>query len=261
MGLARLFYAKNLSRQCNRGQRPRPRRYKSFPRRRPFFFEPLEPRLLLSADQTILGLVVDPSPSLAPVASPPVVVSLNSTGLDPAVNIPTTLSGAPGGTVTVPVSIDNAAGLESADLQIAYDSAKLDLLAVRAGTVTGGATLLTSPIDPTTAAGALTVGLALTTPHGPGSGSLLEMDLRIKPNAPGGPTSLDLKSVSLNEGGLVVTPTPVAGLDQTDGVITILSGNSPPVAANGAFTVAEDQVLNVAAPAFWRTTPTPMRIR
>jgi VCBS repeat-containing protein len=40
----------------------------------------------------------------------------------------------------------------------------------------------------------------------------------------------------------------VVGPDQTDGLITILSGNTPPVAANDTFGVNEDQVLNVPAP-------------
>jgi hypothetical protein len=66
-----------------------------------------------------------------------------------------------------------------------------------------------------------------------GGGSLLEVDYRIKPTAAVGPVLIDLRQVSLNEGGLVLTPTLVAGPDPTDGVITIVS--APGAATLGLF--------------------------
>lgn len=48
MSLAKLFYAKNRTRQGDRAQASRQRRHKRLPGRRPMLFEPLEPRLLLS---------------------------------------------------------------------------------------------------------------------------------------------------------------------------------------------------------------------
>jgi hypothetical protein len=143
-------------------------------------------------------------------------------GLDPLVNIPTTLSATAGSTVTVPVNIDNADGLELVDLQIGYDPAVIDVLGVRAGTVTSGAMLVTNPTDPANATGTIAVGLVLPTPDGPGGGSLLEVDYRLKPSAPAGPVLLDLRQVSLNEGVYVLTPTPIPGPDPTDGLITVM---------------------------------------
>ncbi|PYP99840.1 MAG: hypothetical protein DMF83_29675, partial [Acidobacteria bacterium] len=115
------------------------------------------------------------------------------TGADPFVNIPTTLSGTPGSTVTAPIMIDNAAGLESVDVRLTYNASLLDVLAVRTGSVTAGATLLTNLNVP----GVITAALALTTPRTAGAGSLIEIDYRIKSTATPGLTALNLTQVSL----------------------------------------------------------------
>ena len=171
-------------------------------------------------------------------------------GLDPLVNIPTTLSATAGSTVTAPVNIDNADGLDLVDLQIGYDPAVMDVLGVRTGTVTSGAMLVTNPTDPANASGTIAVGLVLPTPHGPGGGSLLEVDYRIKPSAPAGPVLLDLRQVSLNEGVYVLTPTPIPGPDPTDGLITIVAapGNATPVPG----TQADDSTLAQVTPTVTR---------
>src|SRR3989442_6895411 len=168
------------------------------------------------------------------------------TGADPFVNIPTTLSGTPGSTVTAPIMIDNAAGLESVDVRLTYNASLLDVLAVRTGSVTAGATLLTNLNVP----GVITAALALTTPRTAGAGSLIEIDYRIKSTATPGLTALNLTQVSLNEDGLVLTPAPVAGPDPTDGSITIVSstGNTAPLAAIDSFATNEDTALTVTAP-------------
>jgi hypothetical protein len=140
-------------------------------------------------------------------------------GPDPFVSLPTTLSATPGSIVTVPLTIDDARGLEALDVQIGYDPAALEVVAVRPGTVTAGATLIKGP--PTS--GTLTVGAVLGAPRAEaGGGTLLEIDLRVKPTAPLGGTPIDLRRVSLNEGWLVLTPTPVAGPDPTDGQLTVV---------------------------------------
>jgi len=174
------------------------------------------------------------------------------TGADPFVNLPTTLSGTPGSTVTAPVMIDNAAGLESVDLQLNYDATVLEVLAVRTGSVTPGGTLITNPTPVTNAAGTITVGLALTTPRPAGGGSLIEIDYRIRPTATSGTTALNLTSVSLNKGGLVLTPAPNPGADATDGRITIVSSapsaNTAPVAVDDVYVTDEDKTLTIGAP-------------
>ena len=188
-----------------------------------------------------MGLDRPEIPPLPGIIVPPPVA-------DPLVSLPTSITGTPGSTVTVPVNIDDANLLEVVDLRIGYDPAVVDVLAVRPGTVTRGATLVTNPTDPTTATGTLAIGLALGTPYGPGGGSLLEVDYRIKPTAPGGPVLIDLRQVSLNEGALVVTPAPVAGPDATDGVITV-------VAASENLARSEETVDSTAAPGAPAGTP------
>jgi RHS repeat-associated protein len=189
--------------------------------------------------QEVVGL---DRPEIPPV---PGGVAL-AVGADPFVNIPTTLTGTPDSVVTVPVLIDNAEDLESVDLQLTYDPAVLDVLAVRTGSVMTGGTMVTNPTPITDANGAITVGLVVTVPRPAGGGSLLEFDFHIKATATPGTTGLNLTQVSLNEDGLVLTPAPTPDVDPTDGLITILSTeNTPPVAANDAYTTDEDTALIV----------------
>ena len=72
LSLAEMFYARQRvrrrwwpSRQCGRT-------------RRPLVFEPLEPRLLLSADPTLTGVLLL-EPALTPETAPPIVISLEPT--------------------------------------------------------------------------------------------------------------------------------------------------------------------------------------
>src|SRR5207245_2146569 len=145
---------------------------------------------------------------------PPLPAALLSlvNGADPFVSIPTTLNATPGGVVTVPVMIDNAASLESGDLQLTYDARAMEALTLRTGSATSGALLLAN-LNPL---GTITVGFALTTPARAGSGSLVEIDFRIKPTATPGTSVLNLTHVSLNEDELVLTPAPTPGVDPTD---------------------------------------------
>jgi glucose/arabinose dehydrogenase len=141
-------------------------------------------------------------------------------GPDPFVSMSTTASASPGGTVTVPVTIDEALGLEAVDLRIGYDPTLLEVVAVRPGAVTAGATMVRGPVTP----GSLVVGLVLGSARtAAGGGSLLEVDYRVKPTAAAGVAALDLQQVSLNEGYLVLTPLPVPGPDPTDGAITVVA--------------------------------------
>ncbi|MCB1967173.1 MAG: cadherin-like domain-containing protein, partial [Candidatus Accumulibacter sp.] len=175
---------------------------------------------------------------------------ITAPGPDPYVHIPTDLSGTPGSVLTVPVLIDDAVGLESVDLRLAYDPALLEIVAVREGSATNGATIITNPAPASNANGTLVVGLALTNPRPAGGGSLLEIDFRIRPTAASGSTALNLTQVSLNEDGLVLTPLPVPGQDGSDGLLTIRSatGNTAPVTTDDGYTTAEDTPLSIAAP-------------
>ena len=72
-----------------------------------------------------------------------------ASGPDPLVNIPTDLSGPPGSTVTVPVNIDNAAGLQSVDLKLSYDTALLDVGEVLKGSATSAGSSWIAPLTRT----------------------------------------------------------------------------------------------------------------
>ncbi|MCM8594071.1 cohesin domain-containing protein [Accumulibacter sp.] len=201
----------------------------------------------LDATRIIQEAVGIDRPEIPPLPVP--ALPITPAGADPYVHIPTNLSGIPGSVITVPVLIDDAVGLEAADLRLVYDPALLEVVAVRAGLVTTGATIVTNPTPADSATGALTVGLALTTPRPAGGGSLLEIDFRIRPTATSGATALNLTRVSLNEDGLVLTPQPVPGPDGSDGLLTILgAGNRAPIAAPDDYATDEDTPLTIVAP-------------
>jgi len=147
-----------------------------------------------------------------PVADPLVTIG----------NIGGSFTGTPGSTVTIPVNIDNADLLESVELRIAYDTTLLDVAAsgVRKGSLTGASTLIVNVDD---AAGLVYVSMVMTRPLSAGAGSLLEIDFKVSQKAAAGETRIDLQSLSLNEGQLVLTIVPVNGADSTDGLLTIQS--------------------------------------
>jgi PKD repeat protein len=159
---------------------------------------------------------------------------------DPLVDIPTDLSGLPGDMVTVPINIDVADGLEAVDLQLAYDTSVLDLAdaGVRKAELTADGLFI---VNLNEATGTLRMALALITPRPAGGGKLFELDYQITSTASPGTTPIDLQSVSLNEGELVLTPAPVPGSDATDGLITINEVNEAPelAADNVSVTVNE----------------------
>lgn len=201
----------------------------------------------LDATRILQEVVGNDRPEIPPLPG----ITITPAGPDPYVHIPTDLSATPASVITVPVLIDDAVGLEAADLRLVYDPALLEVVAVRAGSVTTGATIITNPSTVTDAAGALTVGLVLTIPRPAGGGSLLEIDFRIKPTAASGATALNLTQVSLNEDGLVLTPKPAPGNDGSDGVLTIRSPDTLKVSTftptSSGFHVRFDRAIDPAA--------------
>jgi hypothetical protein len=100
----------------------------------------------------------------------------------------------------------------------------------------------------------------LPTPLGAGAGSLLELDFQITPTAALGPTPLDLRRVSLNEGGWVLTPRPGPGPDPTDGLLTIRSAAEVITGTERGdrITVRQaDERLTITVNGSARTTPLP----
>jgi hypothetical protein len=115
-------------------------------------------------------------------------------------------------------------------LKISYDTNLLDVAAngIRTGSLTSGGNLLVNVND---AAGTIIVSLLTSAPLSAGAGSLLEIDFQIRTDAVAGATPIDIQSLSLNEGQLVLTIEPVVGADGTDGSITIVLSAAIPSAS------------------------------
>jgi hypothetical protein len=67
-----------------------------------------------------------------------------------------------------------------------------------------------------------------------GSGSLLDLTLRVKPGTPSGTRLLDLQWAELNDGELTLTPAPQPGADPTDAEISIAAPLNIATEASGA---------------------------
>jgi hypothetical protein len=169
-------------------------------------------------------------PAIPPLpANPP---TIPQSGPDPFLNIPTHFTAAPGEVLTVPVNLDLSDGLEAADLVIAYDTSRLDVLStsdVTRGTLTEDFDLFAVNLD--REAGTIRVGLGRSAGavDGRGSGSVLHLIFQVRADAPAGPAIINLRQgleqtrTQLNEGGLDLIPDPSdeAG-DVLDGQITVL---------------------------------------
>jgi hypothetical protein len=116
--------------------------------------------------------------------------------------------------VTVPLLLDGSKDLQSADLALAYDTLRLQLLGIQRGRLTQDFDLFVVNHDP--AGGTLQIGLGRTA--GPladrGSGSVLLLRFRVRADAPAGRAVLNLRQAlgttltQLNEGRLDLNPDP-----------------------------------------------------
>jgi hypothetical protein len=211
--------------------------------------------VLSSADATrilqeALGIDQAAIPPLPP--NPPVITP---GGPDPLLRIPRRLRARPGGTVRVPVMLDQSDGLQSVDLAISYDPRQLELVprgGVRRGRLTGDFDLFLANLD--AGAGTLRVGMGRSAGPitGRGGGSVLWLTFRVRSDAPSGRAVINLRhdlggtSTQLNEGGLDLNPDPSneAG-DALDGQITILrrpsERNGQPAQAEAALAALLDR--------------------
>jgi hypothetical protein len=182
----------------------------------------------------------------------PTVEALEDRSLLASLSIPTSFTGQPGDTVTVPVNLDASDGLQSATVAISWDTARLQFLSAQQGSVASGFTL-SLPL-PDAQAGTAKISLEADAPiSGRGSGSLVRLNFRVKADAPPGPAIVNLRQnvdtffTQLNGGGLPLSPAPdnIAG-DALDGRITV--PGTPPVTpagvtiteTDGSTTVSED---------------------
>ena len=144
------------------------------------------------------------------------VVAEEPVGPDPFVSIPTSMTAQQGDLIEVPINVDPADGLSSAQIYLGYDTSVLELVEVQKGSLTQGFNMFIYGAND----GVLKIDLSGVNPVSSGNGSIAVALFRVKGLPASGTTSLDLQWVNLNDGQLVLTPAPVAGADPTDGRIT-----------------------------------------
>ena len=180
----------------------------------------------------------------------PTIESLSARRLLAAVDIADDLTAAPASVVSVPVNIDDADGVRGAEIRLSYDSDLLDLeqADVTAGSVwgSGNDTQVTVNVDDAT--GTIVIFISSSSELAATAGSLVELQFTVDSDATvGATTTLDLTSVVLNEGQLSVTPSPIAGDDETDGTLTFVATGSETISgfvfadanANGSLDAGE----------------------
>jgi hypothetical protein len=182
------------------------------------------------------------APNVPPL--PTGVVSPPPTGADPLISIPRDLVARPGAIVSVPIMLTatdpQPITLSAADLNLAYDHRKLQLLGIRSGSLLDSHSTRIGPI-PLEEMGQLELHAwsnQRTVPLAPGAtGTLIVIDFFVSPDAtgelainlfPGSRTRTAVYDEHFTE--LILTKVPsTADNDSIDGLITLLAEdlNSP----------------------------------
>jgi Ca2+-binding RTX toxin-like protein len=211
---------------------------------------------LTASDATLLLREISGNDQLQipplPAATPPIALG----GPDPLVNLPAGIAVVAGRDVTVPIDLDNAAGLDSVQVRLAFDPAVIELLEVRKGSLTGDFQWIVQRATP----GELRVDMARLNALAGGRGSLLDLDLRVRSGVAPGSYRLDLQWTSLNDGRLTLTTVPTPGPDATDGSLHVfpafLAAPTAPARSEVDSVVATDQPLSPPTPRVdWSAQP------
>jgi hypothetical protein len=129
------------------------------------------------------------------------------------VSVATNLTGTRGGAVSVPVNIDDAAGVQAFDLTLTYDTTLLDLsnLDVSAGSLLPAGWTVTANVDDAT--GTVTIsGYSATAITAGSSGTLVNVLFHVPTAAPAGTAALHLTG-RINEGNV--------GMNASDGSVIV----------------------------------------
>lgn len=167
-----------------------------------------------SGDLATLRLQVNGDANPGPVALDLLSASLNENALAatlidgsllitaPKLSISPGLSVASGRNALIPITIDDASGIQSIDLSFAYDPSIFSLPTaadiITPGALNAGWSFTANTSTP----GLIQISGFGTTPLTTGSGSLLNLTLKVKSGLSPQAASLDLVAVSLNEGGI-----------------------------------------------------------
>jgi hypothetical protein len=204
--------------------------------------------VLTASDATLLFREVSgihqPQIPVLPGFTPSVPVG----GPDPLVSVAHDVSATAGRDVTVPITLDTSAGLDSVQLKLAFDNNALELKNVRKGDLTADFDWLVDKSTP----GVLRVDMARLSALAGGQGNLLELDFHVREGVASGSYRLDLQWASLNDGRLTLNPAPKVGADITDGWIRVqplvMSNNASDERLLAAITL-QPKASTVAAPA------------
>jgi hypothetical protein len=186
---------------------------------------------ITAADATALNLYISGT-AVGQVPTWPGVPSNLPAGPDPALSIPAGLRVGPGGTVAVPVLIDDphpagSGGLTQAVLALRYDPAAFDVTAadIHLGAVPAGGTgwTLQAVVDPATGQIAITL-FSLTPISSSLGGSLVTITFHVRPGAHAGASPINLVPAVTVNGRVVLT-----ALDDAQGPLTL---HLAPTAAN-----------------------------
>jgi hypothetical protein len=142
------------------------------------------------------------------------------------------LTGYPSEKLTVPVSVDDAAGVRAVELHITYDTNVLDAdsKSVLPGSVWGGRGSVMTKVDDDK--GTIVAWLFSSRELGPATGSLVDIRFTVDEDAiAGAKADIDLTRLELNEGQIVVDPSPRPGKDGADGWVMV-AGHESVVAAS-----------------------------
>ena len=210
---------------------------------------------ITTGDATLINQFASGQP-VSRIPSPPTGLSLVTTGVDPSLSIPTDLTATAGGTVVVPVNIDNAdpagsSGLTEARLALTYDPAVFSVTAadVHLGSVpaSGSGWQVMAEVDPAT--GQIAIDLYSTMPiTNTAGGSLVTIDFHTLGTAAAGATPINL-AASVNPSGTEVFQTELA---DNQGLLTLHAaltnaGLNPGVDGQVTVTVAPAAAVAAAA--------------
>jgi len=197
---------------------------------------------LTSLDALRLALQVAGTPQAPIPPIPSGQPALVFAGADPTVTLGSVTAMA-GEQASVPVRIDSAAGLESIQMTVRYDAAKLAFAGVAETALTASFVYEVVHSEP----GVLSIDVSAAAPLTSGSGVLFNLKFDVAASARG-PIALDFAAASLNDTHLTLDPQPKPGADPTDGVIDVVA--PPTVDPHERAAVVPTLSFNLAAQAF-----------
>jgi hypothetical protein len=185
-------------------------------------------------------------------------------GADPEIFIPDNLTVAPGGALTVPVNIlvTEPAGVSLAgfDVTITYDATRFTFGGASLGSALNGFSFSNSNNTSTPGTMRLVYAAELGPVLANGfTGTLLNVTLNALPAAMLGTSALNLTAAGATDNdtnNLLINPAVTAGVDGSDGSVTVQAANAAPTAlALSPLTIAENAGANAPIGTFTTTDP------